>query len=211
MAVTAHGESSRRHPATVAVAISLVNATRSLCGLTKSIDGARPYGRIESGRIAVLSTDVKKGNALDRTDARHPDFPAYVSSGNKARDVHAAMTRRPAFTLDDRNARQFLEQSALSMLRLNQEYCGYTYVQVLRVPDGQHGHGIGTAVMRALCDVADQRGWTLTVSPSTDYGVSSVGRLEKFYKRFGFKSNRGRGRDFETQATMIRVPAVIDR
>ena len=48
----------------------------------------------------------------------------------------------------------------------------------------------------------------LSLSPSTDFGASSVSRLTKFYRRFGFKPNKGRNKDFRTRDTMLRNPVL---
>jgi hypothetical protein len=72
-------------------------------------------------------------------------------------------------------------------------------------PD-ERRQGIGSQVMQAIVDEADRVGASLVLTPSTDMGATSIGRLAKFYKRFGFEANYGRRRDYTTQATMIRLP-----
>ena len=68
------------------------------------------------------------------------------------------------------------------------------------------GQGNGTRFMEDLSRMADERGWTLALTPDTSFGASSVSRLKKFYKRFGFKDNKGRNTDFYTSESMIRRP-----
>lgn len=75
------------------------------------------------------------------------------------------------------------------------------------VPKAERGRGAGTEFMRALTEYADAHGKTLALTPSTDFGGSSVTRLAEFYKRFGFKSNRGRGQDFRISESMVREPS----
>jgi GNAT superfamily N-acetyltransferase len=74
------------------------------------------------------------------------------------------------------------------------------------IPEGQRGQGLGTAAMQELAQFADSNGFRILLTPSTDYGASSVSRLENFYSRFGFKRNAGKSRDFSTRETMIREP-----
>lgn len=74
------------------------------------------------------------------------------------------------------------------------------------VPEAQRGQGIGTKAMQDLVAYADANGQRIALSPSTDFGGSSVGRLRDFYKRFGFKDNAGRSRDFSISESMIREP-----
>jgi predicted GNAT family N-acyltransferase len=74
------------------------------------------------------------------------------------------------------------------------------------VPKTERGTGIGTKFMEALCREADRRKLKITLSPSTDFGGSSVNRLKSFYKRFGFVENKGRHKDFAISDSMYRLP-----
>lgn len=165
--------------------------------------------------MAPTGADATGAEAqLPVSDARHPQFGQYVASGQKARDVYAAMTRTLLAPPREDNSvagqpsdhlMRYLEQAALGMISLQLDGWGaYVYLQVLRVPADQRGHGIGTAVLSALCEVADRCGWTLTVSPSLDFGATSLPRLKALYRRCGFVPNRARHKDYSTQASMIR-------
>lgn len=46
------------------------------------------------------------------------------------------------------------------------------------------------------------------LTPSKDFGGTSVKRLTDFYKRFGFVENKGKNKDFTIRDTMYRVPEV---
>lgn len=72
---------------------------------------------------------------------------------------------------------------------------------------GRRGQGLGTRAMEELTSIADRYGLLTTLSPSTDFGGSSVERLKKFYRRFGFVSNKGRRKDFTLQDSMYRRPS----
>lgn len=74
------------------------------------------------------------------------------------------------------------------------------------VPEESRGQGIGTRAMQQLIAYADQTGKRITLSPSTDFGGSSAGRLTDFYKSLGFVENKGKNRDFSTRASMVREP-----
>lgn len=75
------------------------------------------------------------------------------------------------------------------------------------VPKGQRGAGIGTKAMEELTALADRSGQRIELTPSDDFGATSVNRLKEFYKRFGFVENKGRNKDFTTRETMYRPPA----
>ena len=74
----------------------------------------------------------------------------------------------------------------------------------IEVPKNQRGQGIGSKAMRDLSDYADETGNVIALSPSTDFGASSVGRLKEFYKKFGFVENKGPNKDFTISETMYR-------
>lgn len=78
-------------------------------------------------------------------------------------------------------------------------------VSQIVVPKDQREQGIGTAVMEALTAFADQRGLPMTLTPDNTYG-GSVTRLRVFYRRFGFRPNAGRNKDFRFSGAMIRRP-----
>lgn len=82
---------------------------------------------------------------------------------------------------------------------------GYAELNLIQVPEGKRRSGWGTAVMRDLVDSADAAGLVLAVTPSSDFGGSKAG-VERFLRRFGFVTNRGRDQDFTVSQTMIRRP-----
>lgn len=68
------------------------------------------------------------------------------------------------------------------------------------------GKGLGSAFMKDLVKLADRFGLTITLTPSTDWGASSVERLRRFYRRFGFVSNKGRNKIWQISDSMYRLP-----
>ena len=76
----------------------------------------------------------------------------------------------------------------------------------IEVPKEMRGQGVGTQAMQDLVNYANQQGKTIALSPSTDFGGTSVGRLKDFYKQFGFVENKGRNKDFEISESMYRLP-----
>lgn len=66
--------------------------------------------------------------------------------------------------------------------------------------------GLGTKAMDDLISYADKTQQTITLTPSLDYGASSIKRLKDFYKRFDFVENKGRNKDFEFRDAMYRTP-----
>lgn len=66
------------------------------------------------------------------------------------------------------------------------------------------GKGIGSKVMKDLCNYADLSGLTISLTPCTSFGATSLSRLKGFYSRFGFKENKGRNKDYSISESMIR-------
>ena len=65
--------------------------------------------------------------------------------------------------------------------------------------------GVGTAVMNDLIEYADKTKKIITLTPASDFG-GNKNRLVQFYKRFGFKLNKGVHKSYEYMDTMIRWP-----
>lgn len=76
----------------------------------------------------------------------------------------------------------------------------------LVVPKESRGQGIGSKAMQDLINFADEKQALMELSPSTDFGASSVNRLKDFYSRFGFVPNTGRAKDFSISESMYRKP-----
>jgi predicted GNAT family N-acyltransferase len=75
----------------------------------------------------------------------------------------------------------------------------------------EKGKGRGTRFMTDLAAAADSNGWTLALTPDYSFGATSVARLKRFYKRFGFKENKGRYTDFTISESMVRRPQTYTR
>lgn len=80
------------------------------------------------------------------------------------------------------------------------------YVTLNKIIANELGRGNGSRFMEELIKMADDNGWILALTPDTSFGGTSVGRLKNFYKRFGFKPNKGRNTDFNTRESMVRKP-----
>lgn len=82
---------------------------------------------------------------------------------------------------------------------------------LVETPKDKRGAGSARRALEAFLREADGRGLTVFLTPSPmDKGVSKSG-LEKFYKSLGFKANKGKGKDFRSQAAMVREPRSYDQ
>jgi len=68
------------------------------------------------------------------------------------------------------------------------------------------GKGVGSSVMEDLRKYADSNNKTITLTPTKDFGATSVSRLKKFYKKFDFVENTGSNKNFKYKDTMYRKP-----
>jgi hypothetical protein len=82
---------------------------------------------------------------------------------------------------------------------------GTITISRIEVPSSDRDSGVGSEIMKMLTDAADAAGVRLALTPSDTFG-GSVGRLREFYKRFGFKENKGKNRSFTTRESMVRNP-----
>jgi len=70
----------------------------------------------------------------------------------------------------------------------------------IEIPKSLRGTGIGSKAMERIIKKAESEGKDVRLTPSTDFGASSVKRLEKFYRGFGFVKNK----DYKYKDTMVR-------
>jgi predicted GNAT family acetyltransferase len=73
------------------------------------------------------------------------------------------------------------------------------------IKDECREQGVGTKIMRELVNYADNNKQIIALTPSSDFG-GNKNRLIQFYKRFGFKHNKGIYKSFVFRDSMIRYP-----
>ncbi len=88
---------------------------------------------------------------------------------------------------------------------------GNVQLDTLEVPRNIRNRGVGSAVMEELVDWADSNGllvWMSVAQRDKRSGTTSQARLLRFYGKFGFVRNKGRGKryDLSIYATMYRKP-----
>lgn len=76
----------------------------------------------------------------------------------------------------------------------------------IEVPKHLRGRGIGTRALEMLCEYADFSGQSVLLTPSKEFGATSIGRLEAFYKGLGFVRNKGVHKNFTISDAMYRAP-----
>jgi GNAT superfamily N-acetyltransferase len=79
-------------------------------------------------------------------------------------------------------------------------------LKTLVVPKALRGQGLGSKFMTELSKLADSKQLTIFLTPSKDFGATSVERLKQFYRRFGFHPNTGKYKDFRSWNGMVRQP-----
>lgn len=76
----------------------------------------------------------------------------------------------------------------------------------IKIDKDKRGEGLGTMAMKNISALGDVNNRIIVLTPSTDFGATSVARLKKFYKQFGFVENKGRNKDYEISDSMYRLP-----
>jgi hypothetical protein len=69
--------------------------------------------------------------------------------------------------------------------------------------------GIGSKIMNELINYADKNKQIIALTPSNDFG-GNKNRLVQFYKKFGFKQNKGHHKSYEFRDSMIRYPRTMN-
>ena len=109
----------------------------------------------------------------------------------------------PEEILDEGFVLQDLEDKFDIDLDLHDDGKALTLSRIV-IPKGKRGKGIGSKVMNLIIQYADAQNKPIYLTPSKDFGATSTGRLEQFYKQFGFKKKDKS--DFSTRETMVREP-----
>lgn len=81
-------------------------------------------------------------------------------------------------------------------------------INYISMSSDQRGQGTGSKVLKELCKWADKNNVTLALTP-VDYLGTSQNQLIRWYKRFDFKLNKGKKRDFRVSEYMIRTPKIV--
>lgn len=146
--------------------------------------------------------DIMSGEIGRRRFDPEYDVEPMFSRGKTQDDIPA--------TLDDLYAK--INQNPEyknTMVGLVEHKNGDILINAIEVERPNRGQGIGTKIMEDIISFADAKGKRVLLSPSTDFGATSVSRLNAFYKSFGFVHNRGKNKDFTTKETMIREPQAM--
>ena len=79
----------------------------------------------------------------------------------------------------------------------------YLQLSKIKIQKGDRNKGIGSKVMSRITDYADTQNLKIYLTPSKDFGATSISRLNKFYKNFDFVKNTDKS---QTKDTMVRLP-----
>lgn len=90
------------------------------------------------------------------------------------------------------------------------EYNDRILIDTIIVPKNMRNKGIGSMVMNDIISYANSVGKRIVLTPAQkgDLGgeVSSKKRLLDFYKKFNFKENKGKNKDYSLSEGMYREP-----
>lgn len=191
-------------------------------------DSARNIGRPSPDSPNLKYRNLDRAEANGRTPAEGQDFGYVHDSGSGSARVipydsgfanNGSALRKAGLTATLEQSLRALEERLEGryqglVLMTNLLSGGDEYeppivrIMTVQIPPDSRKQGLGSEVMSQIISWADGHGVMLSLSPSTDFGASSVSRLTKFYRRFGFKPNKGRNKDFRTRDTMLRNPSL---
>ena len=72
------------------------------------------------------------------------------------------------------------------------------------IPKSLRGQGKGTEVMNKVIEYSEEVNKPIYLTPDTNFGGTSINRLKRFYRRFGFTKNT----DQEVSHSMVRYPNI---
>lgn len=70
------------------------------------------------------------------------------------------------------------------------------------IPKDLRKQGKGTEIMKMIVNYADEVNKPIYLTPDLNFGATSIERLKRFYKRFGFTKNK----NYEVSHSMVREP-----
>lgn len=79
----------------------------------------------------------------------------------------------------------------------------YLELSRIEIPKEKRGTGVGTKVMELIIAFANEQGKPIFLTPSKDFGATSISRLTNFYKDLGFVKNTDKSL---TRNTMVKYP-----
>lgn len=71
------------------------------------------------------------------------------------------------------------------------------------IPKELRNNGYGTKILNDICKYSDKKNKPIFLTPDTSFGATSISRLKKFYKSFGFKKND----DYSVSQSLVRYPS----
>lgn len=157
-------------------------------------------GILDVNQFIPVSGDVQSG-LMAADDLRNQQY------GSAALNAVGLLPFIPSLGGTVKNITEPYISSGLKFDVMENPKKGELYLSRIEVPKEQRGSGIGTQAMQDLVNYANQTNQKITLSPSTDFGATSVNRLKDFYKRFGFVENKGKNKDFSTRELMYKEPS----
>lgn len=79
----------------------------------------------------------------------------------------------------------------------------YLELSRIEIPKEKRGTGVGTKVMELIIAFANEKDKPIFLTPSKDFGATSISRLTNFYKDLGFVKNTDKSL---TKNTMVKYP-----
>jgi hypothetical protein len=90
---------------------------------------------------------------------------------------------------------------------IDADLMGNNAITLSKIIANKKNAGYGTNFMNDLIRLADEKGISANLSPSSDFG-GNKNRLKDFYKQFGFVENKGKNKNFTINESMYREPKV---
>ncbi|MGN0526239.1 MAG: GNAT family N-acetyltransferase, partial [Acutalibacteraceae bacterium] len=149
--------------------------------------------------VQTVFVNIKKGNLSTPVGEQAPTNTPEANNGtvsnnsirNLAKNVNALDDIETKY--NDKTDYLFLHERSdtisISNMVVKEEY---------------RNQGIGTQILNDIIAYADEKGKTITLTPTTEFGTQN--KLKKWYKVNGFVENKGKNADLRLSDTMYRLP-----
>lgn len=180
-------------------------------GLELAQETEADIAKREKQQEEAKQAEAKEQKAKEDKAQADKDAKGFVLAGSELEADQAMAHGQDALFASKRpaiNAKSFSEKIKKKNKTVSfqiREQGDIVYLDKIVVPEGSREKGVGTKAMNDVIGLADEKGKTISLTPSSDFGGNKK-RLVEFYKGFGFVENKGKNRDYEISDSMYRLP-----
>ena len=156
-----------------------------------------------------LRKAIREGKVSDSLISKLEEATDFKKVGEKVKQAKESK-KQPSYRLNQKEPIEFGKQLEkkynVEIDLLGSLNKGDITLSKMVVPKDNRKKKVGTDVLNEIINYADRNNKRIVLTPSTNFGATSIKRLNNFYKQFGFIDNKGKNKDFSTKELMYRNP-----